>query len=58
MGKFLKLLKGTSERNEFYIAAEAFYRNVMRDLPAHLLLAYHQRTPVAADIIATFGEEA
>ena len=58
MEKFLKLLKDTSERQGFWTAPDAFYRNVMRDLPSHLLLAYHEGTPVAALITAIFGEEA
>jgi hypothetical protein len=58
MGEFLKLLKVTAERHGFYTAPEEFYRNVVRDLCAHLLLAYHEGTLVAAIIVATFGEEA
>ncbi len=58
MGEFLKLLKVTSERHEFYTAPEEFYRQVVRGLPTHLLLAYHEGALIAADIVATFGEEA
>ena len=58
MAEFLQLLRATAERHKFYIAPEEFYRNIMRDLPAHLLLAYHEGTLLAAAIVATFGEEA
>ena len=58
MAEFLKLLEDTSERQGFSIAPEAFYKNLMRDLPAHLLLAYHEETPVAGIIAVSFGEEA
>jgi hypothetical protein len=58
MGEFLKLLKVTAERHGFYTAPEEFYRQVVRGLHAHLLLAYHEGTLVAADIVVTFGEEA
>ena len=58
MGEFLKLLKVTAERHGFYTAPEEFYRQVVRGLPTHLLLAYHEGTLVAAAIVATFGEEA
>lgn len=58
MAEFLQLLRTTTERHGFYMAPEEFYRNVMRDLPAHLLLAYHEGTPLAAAIVAIFGEEA
>ena len=58
MREFLKLLKETSDRKGFWMAPEEFYRNIMRDLPAHLLLAHREGTPVAGAIIAAFGEEA
>jgi lipid II:glycine glycyltransferase (peptidoglycan interpeptide bridge formation enzyme) len=56
--EFLKLLEDTSMRHGFSLAPAAFYRILLLDLPAYLLLARHESTPVAGAIVAIFGDEA
>lgn len=55
---FLRLLEDTARRQEFAVRAPEYYRDFMRDLPAHLVLARHEGAAVAGAIAVTFGDEA
>jgi lipid II:glycine glycyltransferase (peptidoglycan interpeptide bridge formation enzyme) len=55
---FLQLLEDTAGRQEFAIRPRSYYRDFLRDLPAHLVLARHEGRAVAGAVAVTFGEEA
>ena len=56
--EFLTLLEQTARRQRFALRSREWYRQLMRDLPADLILARHKDRVVAGAIILTFNEEA
>ncbi|CAN5865639.1 peptidoglycan bridge formation glycyltransferase FemA/FemB family protein [soil metagenome] len=60
LGTFYRLLRETSERNEFGIHDEAYYRDFLRIFGDHALLevARVNGRPAAGLIAASFGDEA
>jgi len=56
--EYYKLLKDASIRQRSYVEPQAFYRRLIIDSPAYLVLARHEGTAVAGAITTTFGDEA
>lgn len=57
---FLDLLEETSSRQNFALRSRDYYRDFMRDLPAHLVVARKEGEErlLAGAVVLTFGEEA
>jgi lipid II:glycine glycyltransferase (peptidoglycan interpeptide bridge formation enzyme) len=56
--EYYNLLKNTSIRQGSYVEPQAFYKRLIIDSLAYLLLARQEGTAVAGAIITTFGDEA
>lgn len=55
---FLDLLEETANRQKFALRAREYYREFMRDLPAHLIVGRDGERVVSGAVILAFGEEA
>lgn len=57
---FLDLLEETSSRQDFALRSRDYYRDFLRDLPAHLVVARKEGEDrlLAGAVVLTFGEEA
>ena len=57
---FLDLLEETAARQKFALRSRDYYRDFMRDLPAHLVVARKEGEErlLAGAVVLTFGEEA
>lgn len=58
MDEFLELLEDTSRRQGFHVETRAFYRTLMQELHAYLVLARHDDVLLAGGIVVIFGDEA
>lgn len=56
--EFLGLLEQTARRQRFALRSREWYRQLMHDLPADLILARHENRVVAGAIVPTFDREA
>jgi lipid II:glycine glycyltransferase (peptidoglycan interpeptide bridge formation enzyme) len=56
--EFLDLLEETAGRQQFAMRSREYYRQAVKDLPAHLVLARREGNVLSGAIIITFGEEA
>ena len=55
---FLGLLEQTARRQRFALRSREWYRQLMQDLPADLILARHKDQVVGGAVVLTFNEEA
>jgi lipid II:glycine glycyltransferase (peptidoglycan interpeptide bridge formation enzyme) len=55
---FLTLLEQTAGRQHFAVRPREYYRNFLRELPAHLVVAHKDGALLAGAMLLTFGEEA
>ena len=57
---FLDLLEKTASRQDFALRSREYYRDFLRDLPAHLVVARKEgeKRLLAGAVVLTFGDEA